>query len=221
MDSLAIKIQELLIFLPFFMIAVTFHEVAHGYSAYLLGDPTAKYAGRLTLNPMAHIDPTGSVMFLISFMIGFGFGWAKPVPVNPTLLKNPRRDDIIVSLAGVAVNFLLMVASIIVIKVFIYLLSNEILILNRIAVQWIFRLTFQFMVLNLILFIFNLIPVPPLDGSHVLMALLPLNQARAFANLRQYGFIILLLLMSTGILNTVFSVAYHTVVRIAGLGMFL
>lgn len=221
MDSIAVKLQELLIFLPFFLIAVAFHEVAHGYSAYLLGDPTAKDAGRLTLNPMAHIDPTGSVVFLISYMVGFGFGWAKPVPVNPTRLRNPRRDDIIVSLAGVAVNFLLMVVSIILIKLFVYAVSTEMLPLNHVAAQWILKLTFRFMVLNMVLVVFNLIPVPPLDGSHVLQALLPLNQARAYANIRPYGFIILLLLMSSGILNTVFSVAYYAVLKVAGLGMFL
>lgn len=218
MDEMIIKLQQLLIFMPFFLIAVAFHEVAHGYAAYMLGDPTAKNAGRLSLNPMVHVDPVGSLMFLISYMVGFGFGWAKPVPVNPALLRNPRRDDIIVSLAGVAVNFLLMVISILVIKAILLFVPHEILIQNRVVMEWSMKLLFQFMILNMVLAVFNLIPVPPLDGSHVLMALLPLNQARVFANIRPYGFIILILLMSSGILNTVFSAAYIVVMRVSGLG---
>lgn len=217
MDDIIIKLQQLLIFLPFFLIAVAFHEVAHGYAAYLLGDPTAKNAGRLSLNPMVHVDPMGSLMFLISYMVGFGFGWAKPVPVNTALLRTPRRDDIIVSLAGVAVNFLLMVISILVIKAVLFFVPQEFIIHNRIIMEWSMKLLFQFMILNMVLTVFNLIPVPPLDGSHVLMALLPLNQARAFANIRPYGFFILILLMSSGILNTVFSAAYFVIMKVSGL----
>lgn len=199
MDEMIIKLQQLLIFMPFFLIAVAFHEVAHGYAAYMLGDPTAKNAGRLSLNPMVHVDPVGSLMFLISYMVGFGFGWAKPVPVNPALLRNPRRDDIIVSLAGVTANFILMVISIILLKSIYAFVPYQFAQENSNLMIIIIKIISLFIMLNMILIIFNLIPIPPLDGSHVLMSILPLNQARAFANIRPYGFILIILLLSTGI----------------------
>ena len=175
----------LLIFLP---IAVVIHEYAHGWVAYKLGDPTAKYAGRLTLNPLAHIDPVGTIIFpllLILMRSPFLFAWAKPVPVNFYRLRNPKRDMIWVGLAGPASNLSL-----------------------ALLLSILLRLNFPFPLLllggifiNLILGVFNLIPVPPLDGSRILMGLLPHNLANSFARLEPYGFIILFAFLWLGIFH--------------------
>lgn len=175
----------LLIFLP---VAVVIHEYAHGWVAYKLGDPTAKYAGRLTLNPLAHIDPVGTIIFpllLILMRLPFLFAWAKPVPVDFYRLRSPKRDMIWVALAGPAANFS-----------FALLLS----ILLRLGFP------FQLFLLggisiNLVLAVFNLIPIPPLDGSRILIGLLPHNLANSFTRLEPYGFIILFAFLWLGIFD--------------------
>jgi len=178
---MAERLLYLVIAAPFFILGIVLHEYAHGWVAWKLGDPTAKYSGRLTLDPRAHFDPIGALMFLISALMGIGFGWAKPVPVNFYNLRNPRRDTILVSLAGAGANILIAFACLLIYHLF----KNSIPLLSI----W-FQIGF---ILNLFLALFNLVPIPPLDGSKVLMALLPPRYAYSYAQLETFGFIILLI----------------------------
>lgn len=192
-------ILQLIIMAPPLLLALTVHELAHGYVAYRLGDPTARAAGRLTLNPLKHLDPLGTLAFFV-----FHFGWAKPVPVNPRYFKDPQRDMLWVALAGPAVNLVLAVVSAIstrllwlLAQTIPYSVSAEAIIvpLNNtlIASVWI----------NLVLCIFNFLPIPPLDGSRILAGILPTELARLYSSIERYGFILLILLAVTGILAKV------------------
>lgn len=176
----------------FLMIAMSVHEFSHGWVAYKLGDTTAKSAGRLTLNPLAHIDPIGTVLLPIFLFIAtrgqFVFGAAKPVPINYMALRNPKKDIIWIGLAGPSANFLFAVLLSLIIKV-IYPLSLLSLILKQLAF------------INIILGVFNLIPIPPLDGSRIVMGLLPNNLARSYSSLEPFGFMIILLLIAFGFFN--------------------
>ncbi len=176
------------------LLAVTFHEVAHGYVAYLCGDMTAKYAGRLTLNPIKHLDLVGSLVFLFTRMIG----WAKPVPINPNYFKNPRRDIILVSLAGPATNFILAIISAIILKIISNIPVTSTFIFYKVLVPFsiIVKLSIQ---INVAFGFFNLIPIPPLDGSKILMGLLPPDLSYKFAQIEPYGFVIILLLVFTNV----------------------
>ena len=198
---------QFLYILPAILIGLTVHEWAHAYAAYRLGDPTAKNLGRMTLNPLAHIDPIGFVMLLL-----VGFGWAKPVPVTPRNFKNYRRDDVIVSLAGIATNL-------IVAFLFSFVYVAGILKWGLATNEAFMSIIGSIISINLTLAVFNLIPIYPLDGSHVAESLLMHKIPRVFMFLRQYGQIILLGLilsgatsyilgyMITGISNGFFSVA--------------
>jgi len=184
------SLSELIILLPVILISLTFHEFAHGWVAYRLGDNTAKNLGRLTLNPLAHIDPVGFLM-----MILFKFGWAKPVPVNPQNLQtDPARGMMLVSLAGPTANLVVALAASL-------LLGLGVLQSIPYAdyVAYLLYLTLQ---INVILAIFNLIPVPPLDGSKILAGLLP-GQAQFIYGMETYGMIILMILLFTGILGKI------------------
>lgn len=186
------NIGEFILFLILLIFSVSAHELFHGWTAYKLGDPTAKYMGRLTLNPLAHIDPFGTIIFpfLMFLCTGFAFAWAKPVPINSANLTNPKRDMTLVGLAGPAANFLLA-----------WLLSL-ILKTNLITGGLFMKLLSYGVTINLILAVFNLIPVPPLDGSRVLMGLLPYDLALAYAKLEPYGFLILLALVYLKVINS-------------------
>ncbi len=181
-----------------FLLAIVLHEVAHGYVAYRLGDDTAKLAGRLSLNPLVHLEVLGTLMFIISSWVGFGFGWAKPVPVNPLRLRHMRRDDILVSLAGVTVN-----------------------LAQALAWAGLLRLAYHFLpgsdvgaaavvfcdlgiVVNLALMIFNLLPVPPLDGWHVLTQTLRIAYTTPVLRFQQMGSMLLFMLLYLRILNPLF-----------------
>ena len=171
------------------IMSIVIHEVSHGYAAYMLGDPTAKYAGRLTLNPMRHLDFFGS--FLVPMMTylfgGFIFGWAKPVRFDPFNLKNPRRDTALISLAGPSSNLLLATVLAMVVRIASTPFS---------PISFFSNLLYPFIILNVILAIFNLIPIHPLDGGKILVGLLPVKDAREMDRfLNRYGTIILFLLI--------------------------
>jgi Zn-dependent protease len=166
------------------------HEFAHALAAYRLGDSTARFMGRLTLNPIAHFDPLGGILLAITFIGSpFGFGWAKPTPVNPSNLEGGRRGEAIVAIAGPISNLVLALAAALPLR---YLLANP--DLARQLPSVVIQVLILFVFINLVLMVFNLFPIPPLDGSKVLFAFLPPQVAwRYRPMLEQYGFILLLL----------------------------
>lgn len=191
-DFIDNPINATLYFLAF-VVALTFHECSHALAAYKLGDPTARNMGRLTLNPLKHLDLMGTLLLLL-----VGFGWAKPVPVNPRNYRNPKRDDIIVSLAGITSNILLAFLA-----TPIYMLTIKHGSNIALVVSWFIC---AFMQTNIVLALFNLIPISPLDGSHVLEdLLLPVCGPKPFLWLRQYGryllIVVLIVLNYTGVLG--------------------
>lgn len=186
-------VVELLYRIPIILIALSFHEWAHAYAAYRLGDPTARNLGRMTINPLAHVDPVGFITLAL-----FRFGWAKPVPISTRYFKNPRRDELIVSLAGVTTNLLLAFVSMGIFYVFVFTTGVSEMGAN---------IFFTFFFLNVGLCVFNLLPIPPLDGYHVAQCLfLRGNRTyRFFSFLNQYGYVILLVLLFSGFLGTIMS----------------
>ena len=187
--------------LPILLFSVIIHEIAHGWTALMLGDPTAKMMGRLTLNPIPHIDLIGSIIVPLFSLIAAGsvfIAWAKPVPVNPRNFSQYRRDDILVSVAGPASNIIVaLICSLVVI-----LLA----VANRSVGAWdspiaeqsmvfLLRMFYGGVYLNIVLAVFNLIPVPPLDGSHVLASLLPGKVAAAYGRIGFAGIFVILFLM--------------------------
>lgn len=187
-------IRQIILSAPPLLFALTFHELAHGYTAWKLGDPTAKEEGRLTMNPLKHLDPFGVLAFLI-----MRIGWAKPVPVNPRYFRNPQQGMLLTALAGPVANLLLAVISAILVKALGAVPVSSELMYNLIKPMY------DMMVLsvwiNVMLAVFNLLPIPPLDGSKVLMGLLPPEQAMGYARLEPYGFIILLALFYMGVIS--------------------
>jgi Zn-dependent protease len=166
------------------------HEFSHALAAYRLGDSTAKHLGRLTLNPIAHFDPLGGILLAVTFIgSSFGFGWAKPTPVNPNNLEGGRWGEAIVAAAGPISNLVLAVAAALPLR---YLIEHRDLASQM--PDLVIAVLFLFVVINIVLMIFNLFPIPPLDGSKVLFALLPPRLAWQWRPmLEQYGFILLLL----------------------------
>jgi len=189
-------IEEILKSLVIIFSAIVLHEYAHGWTADKLGDPTARMAGRLTLNPIKHIDPIGSILIpgilLTLSMLGHGsvlFGWAKPVPVNFARLQNPRRDMVLVSMAGPAIN------------VAIALVCSGLLRLNP-GLEHGYYLEVAIFV-NLLLAIFNMIPIPPLDGSRLVMGFLPRRLAVLYGRLEPYGILIVFICLYFGLFSAV------------------
>ncbi|MEQ8510222.1 MAG: site-2 protease family protein [Rhodospirillaceae bacterium] len=169
------------------LLAITLHEAAHGYAAMYFGDPTAKDQGRVSLNPFRHVDPVGTFLLpalLILSRAPFVFGWAKPVPVNFGRLRNPRRDMVWVAAAGPAINLFLALLS----ARLIYLVPE----VPDGADQWMFDTLRNSLFLNVILFVFNLIPLPPLDGGRIAVGLLPIPLARRLAQLEKYGMFLII-----------------------------
>lgn len=192
------------------LLAITFHEVAHGYVAYRLGDPTAKSQGRLTLNPLAHLDPIGALLMFVA-----GFGWAKPVPVNPFYFKGDRtKGMMLVSIAGPLTNLVLSFFS-----YFIYVVGNMFTM-----IPFLNMFLYQMIALNVYLAVFNLIPIPPLDGSKILAGFLPKSTAYKYLNVvEQYGFLILLLLIVCHVTDWILVPVANGILRVMGMviGIFL
>lgn len=199
MDTITIFIQKMALFLPPILFAVTVHEVAHGWMAYRLGDPTAKMAGRLTLNPLKHLDFLGTLVFFLTQAIG----WAKPVPIDPRYFKLPRRDMILVSLAGPCSNLLIASISALLMRI-IGPLMLIVLPIPKVIWEPLFYMGFLSVQLNIALAVFNLIPIPPLDGSKVLAGLLSYRLAVQYQRLEPFGFLLLLLLIFTGSIERFF-----------------
>ncbi len=222
MDKLNLVQQISVAALPL-LFAITLHEVAHGWAAKQLGDKTAMMMGRLTLNPLKHVDPVGTVLvpgllilsgFIFGSGLGFIFGWAKPVPVNWDQLRHPKRDMALVAMAGPLANFLMAILWALVAKLAIVLqspfASEPLLFMGGIGIS-----------INLILMVLNLLPIPPLDGSRVVSSVLPGPLAWKYSRIEPYGFLILMGLLVMGILGPLLSyplpALQQLVTRLAGL----
>ncbi|HTV27545.1 MAG TPA: site-2 protease family protein [Xanthobacteraceae bacterium] len=186
-QQLNVIVQEISVWLLPILIAVTFHEAAHGFVAHLLGDDTAWRLGRVSFNPFKHIDPFGTIVLPALLLLArspFLFGYAKPVPVNFRALKHPRRDMILVAAAGPAMNLLLATLAALALHLVVYT--------SGIAQMFIAKNLSNALVLNVILAVFNLLPIPPLDGGRIVTGLLPNALARPFSRLEPYGLILLI-----------------------------
>jgi Zn-dependent protease len=214
MNTLLVRLPEIVVQLLAFALAISVHESAHGWAAEKLGDPTARWLGRITLNPLKHIDPFGTVIFpLMLAVIGAPIiGWAKPVPFVSRNLRNQRRDPALVGLAGPASNVIFAIASVTALlllkaampgfrELLVAVVSSGALGASGIAAPLVYLL-FSLAMINLVLAVFNLIPIPPLDGSHVLAAMLPPRAAFQFAQIERYGMLLLFVLVWTGFLGT-------------------
>ncbi len=200
-------IQQVILFVPPFLLAISVHESAHAYIAYRLGDPTAKDLGRVTLNPIPHIDPFGLIALFIVH-----FGWAKPVPVNPANLREPIRDGLWISLAGPASNFILAVLSAAAFRMLLPLLINSdgglfVLAMIKFSVR-----------LNIILMVFNLFPLPPLDGFHILEGLVSYETYLKLQTLHSMGPMLLLGLIFLSSFSgfDIFAIIFTPIVRTLG-----
>ncbi len=181
------------------LFAIGVHEMAHGFAAYKLGDPTAKFDGRLSLNPLRHIDPIGALCIFF-----FGFGWAKPVRVNPNYFKNYKRDTALTALAGPLSNILLAFIGILLFVHVAPIVDN----------LYLTRFLYLLIIINIGLAIFNLIPVPPLDGSKIFLTLLPSKTYFEIMRYERYGFWILLIALYLGVLDPILSTCSNFVIRI-------
>ena len=181
-------IQGIILSAPAILFGLTIHEFSHGWVAWQLGDPTAKMMGRLTLNPLKHLDPIGTIALFL-----FRFGWAKPVPIDPRNFRHPTRDMAISALAGPVANLLTAAAAGLILRM---------LDLFHVG-GFVWMLTRNFVLFNLILCFFNLLPIPPLDGSRLLYHLLPPRLAEGYARLERYGFLILIGIILAGSLTGV------------------
>lgn len=196
---LVFRMISLPVALVIFFFALVIHECAHAWMASRCGDNTARYAGRITLNPLPHIDPIGTIIFPLLLILSrspFIIGWAKPVPINPLNFNNPRVDLVRVGASGPLSNIGLAIASSFLVWIFSYLPIGE--IKNSLIIILLFSV-----LINLLLAVFNLIPIPPLDGSQILSGLLPDHLVKRYEMITPYGFIILFFLLLTGLLWTI------------------
>ena len=185
--------QVIILLIPPILLALTFHEYMHGWTAYKMGDPTAKMAGRLTMNPIAHLDPIGTLMlFLVHF------GWARPVPVDPRYFRNPKRDMLIVAAAGPLANMLIALLSGLLARLF---QGGYFSFLPLSVLQPLYTMVVLSLQINLALAIFNLLPIPPLDGSKILMGLVPPRYEAQINWLERYGSFILMAVIIVGMVT--------------------
>jgi Zn-dependent protease len=190
-------IQKIAIYALPVIFAITVHEAAHGYVAKYFGDMTAFNAGRITLNPLKHIDPFGTVLLpaLTIMLGGILFGWAKPVPVDFGRLRNPKKDMLWVAAAGPASNFVMAVFWVLALKYAAFApdtIAYPVSLMAEAGIK-----------INLVLMVLNLLPLPPLDGGRIAVSLLPYRLARSFAKIEPYGFVILIVLLFTGVLGSI------------------
>lgn len=199
--NIAEIVQRVVTFMPAFLLALVVHEYAHAWMAYRWGDETSEWSGRLTLNPVAHMDPFGTVAFpLLSIVMGSSifFGWAKPVPIDPSRFRNYRKGLFWVSFAGPLSNILLGFFTA------FAMVGFQVFVPQTFGLYEFFNAMLQSLLLiNFSLAIFNLIPIPPLDGSNIVMSFLNYNAARKFAEFQQYSFFLLLFLMFSGALRVI------------------
>lgn len=189
--------MEVIVCIPILFFSIVLHEFAHGLAAYRLGDDTAYLSGRLTLNPLHHIDPIGTLAVpAFCWLVGLPlFGWAKPVPINPLRMPSPRRDMGKVAFAGPAVNLLLAVLCVLVMKIFLVMQTS----FSLRTLEQLFNFLQYAMFINIFLAVFNLIPIPPLDGGRIVTALLPIRAALKYdAFFGRYGMYVVLVLILTG-----------------------
>jgi Zn-dependent protease len=207
-----IDFATILIQFAVLLFSLSIHEASHAWMADRLGDYTARYLGRVTLNPIAHIDPVGTVLFpIIAFFTGLPIiGWAKPVPVNPVHLRRPRRDHMLISVAGPGSNFLAAAVSFVTLAVFMLTSPKAAGLIINMSETWripqqqtvfapLLGLVFFCLVINLLLALFNILPIPPLDGHWILHALLPYNASRVLERVGGFGILILYGLMFMGL----------------------
>ncbi|MDM8288330.1 site-2 protease family protein [Slackia piriformis] len=192
MDQLTYVIISILCFVP----AIVFHEMAHGFAAWRLGDPTAKRQGRLSVNPLNHIDPFGTVILPGIMMLAGGpvFGYAKPVPYNPSYFKNPKTGDVIVGLAGPLANLLMAVLAAVV-SWLLYPTAQSLVLGNEVFLYFYALFLPMFALINLYLMFFNLIPIPPLDGSSIIALFVPRKYMRQYYQVQRYAFPILMVVL--------------------------
>lgn len=208
-------IFELMLLIPVLLFSLSLHEFSHGYVSYKLGDPTPQNQGRLTLNPLAHLDLMGSLVLLITRR----FGWAKPVPINPNYYNNPRKGMMLVSVAGPAANFFLAFVFAMTGRLVVFFSANTLLQLQQAGYGNLVQTFFVFIqlsvIINLSLGIFNLLPVPPLDGSKILRGVLPAEFDRYIRKLEgPYGMILIMILAYTGILWSILRPIVNTMYNI-------
>ncbi|GFM34611.1 site-2 protease family protein [Desulfovibrio subterraneus] len=197
--DLALSVRKISVALIPMLLGMVCHEVAHGWVAWKHGDPTAKSLGRLTLNPLPHIDPMGTLVFILTALTSpFVIGWAKPVPVNPRYFSNPRKGMMLVSVAGPAANFLLAI-----LFAMGYRLAGSGMLMPGGVQEFLLAMCATGVWINLTLCWFNLMPIPPLDGSKIAAGFMPPHMAYKYLQIERYGLIVVMILLASGLLGKV------------------
>lgn len=204
-------VQQIAIAIIPLLLAIIVHEVAHGWVALQLGDSTAYLMGRLTLNPLKHIDPIGTILvpLVLILTVGFAFGWAKPVPVNFNNLRNRRRDTALVAVAGPFANLLMAIAWALIAKLASLLPDSITMLTSPLILMSMFGIT-----INAILMVFNLIPIPPTDGGRITTSLLPPPLGYQLSRVEPYGLLIILVLLLSGVIWKLLDMVIQTVMQL-------